>query len=118
TASGTGSAVKLAGLALRGKLVELALADSQSPLAGLAANALDAGDGALFDRSNPGRRDAIVEIVKRSGKSEVVAEHKTDPKKEREQYSIHAFGAQFAEVKVDALTGEVRVTRCVGAFGC
>jgi xanthine dehydrogenase YagR molybdenum-binding subunit len=30
---------------------------------------------------------------------------------------MHAFGAQFAEVQVDPVTGEVRVTRWVGTFG-
>ena len=32
-------------------------------------------------------------------------------------YSRHAFGAQFAQVKVSAVTGEVRVTRMLGMFG-
>jgi xanthine dehydrogenase YagR molybdenum-binding subunit len=31
-------------------------------------------------------------------------------------YSMHAFGAQFAEVRVDADTGEVRVPRLIGVF--
>ena len=30
---------------------------------------------------------------------------------------MHAFGAQFAEVRVDADTGELRVPRLVGVFG-
>ncbi len=34
----------------------------------------------------------------------------------REPYSRHAYGAQFAEVAVDADTGEVRVTRLLGVF--
>jgi xanthine dehydrogenase YagR molybdenum-binding subunit len=33
-----------------------------------------------------------------------------------EPYSRHAYGAQFAEVHVDADTGEVRVTRLLGVF--
>lgn len=36
--------------------------------------------------------------------------------KAREKYSRHAFGAQFAEVAVDADTGEVRVRRMLGIF--
>jgi len=32
------------------------------------------------------------------------------------QYSMHAFGAQFAEVRVDVDTGEVRVPRLLGVF--
>ncbi|MET8998581.1 xanthine dehydrogenase family protein molybdopterin-binding subunit [Amycolatopsis sp. NPDC004169] len=33
-----------------------------------------------------------------------------------EQYSMYAFGAQFAEVRVDADTGELRVPRLYGTF--
>lgn len=32
------------------------------------------------------------------------------------QYSMHAFGAQFAEVRVDTDTGEIRVPRMLGVF--
>ncbi|MFC6082593.1 xanthine dehydrogenase family protein molybdopterin-binding subunit [Sphaerisporangium aureirubrum] len=36
--------------------------------------------------------------------------------KTQEEYSRHAFGAQFAEVGVDAATGETRVLRMLGVF--
>jgi xanthine dehydrogenase YagR molybdenum-binding subunit len=35
---------------------------------------------------------------------------------EAQQFSMHAFGAQFAEVRVDADTGEVRLPRLLGVF--
>jgi xanthine dehydrogenase YagR molybdenum-binding subunit len=35
---------------------------------------------------------------------------------EAERYSMHAYGAQFAELRVDADTGEVRVPRLLGVF--
>jgi xanthine dehydrogenase YagR molybdenum-binding subunit len=35
---------------------------------------------------------------------------------EAQQYSMHAFGAQFAEVRVNVDTGEVRVPRLLGVF--
>jgi xanthine dehydrogenase YagR molybdenum-binding subunit len=35
---------------------------------------------------------------------------------ESKNYSIHAFGAQFAEVRVNEATGEVRVSRLLGVF--
>jgi xanthine dehydrogenase YagR molybdenum-binding subunit len=38
------------------------------------------------------------------------------PGDEAEQYSSHAFGAHFAEVRVDRDTGEVRVPRMTGVF--
>lgn len=33
-----------------------------------------------------------------------------------DRYAMHAFGAQFAEVRVDADTGEIRVPRMLGVF--
>ena len=36
--------------------------------------------------------------------------------KDFKAYSRHAFGAHFAEVKVSAVTGEVRVTRLLGMY--
>lgn len=35
---------------------------------------------------------------------------------DRERYSVHSFGAQFAEARVNADTGEVRVPRMLGVF--
>jgi xanthine dehydrogenase YagR molybdenum-binding subunit len=35
-----------------------------------------------------------------------------------EKHLAYAFGAQFAEVRVHAVTGEIRVPRLVGAFAC
>ena len=39
------------------------------------------------------------------------------PGSERQQYSMHSFGAVFAEVRVDRDLGEIRVPRIVGAYG-
>ena len=36
--------------------------------------------------------------------------------KDKKQYSLHTFGAQFAEVRVDPLLGEIRLSRLVGVF--
>src|SRR5205085_5081333 len=38
------------------------------------------------------------------------------PSEDRKKHALHSFGAQFAEVEVDADLGMVRVTRLVGAF--
>ena len=37
-------------------------------------------------------------------------------REEAKRYAMHAFGAQFAEVRIDADLGEIRVSRFVGAF--
>ncbi len=46
----------------------------------------------------------------------IEAEAKTQPGDEKKEFSMHAFGAQFAEVRVDPDLGEIRVSRYVGAF--
>lgn len=46
--------------------------------------------------------------------AEVTAEMPENP--EAEQFAMHSFGAQFAEVRVDVDTGEVRVSRMLGVF--
>ena len=40
-----------------------------------------------------------------------------DENPDAKKFSMHAFGAQFVEVRVDADTGEVRVPRMTGVFG-
>jgi xanthine dehydrogenase YagR molybdenum-binding subunit len=45
------------------------------------------------------------------------AEASTKPNDETKQYSMYSFGAQFAEVRVDADLGQIQVARMVGTFG-
>jgi len=116
TASSTGSAVKLAALELRKKLVATALADSESPLFKAPSERVEAREGALVLRGEPKRQQTYVELMARLPGSELSAEVKSEEKPERKARSCHAFGAQFVEVKLDPDTCEVRVTRCVSAF--
>jgi len=46
----------------------------------------------------------------------VEARGEVAPPEERKKFSLHSFGAQFAEVEVDPELGMVRVSRLVGAF--
>jgi len=117
TASSTGSAVKRAGVELRAKLIEMSIAHAESPLRGLEREAIDAADGALFAKDDPKKRDLYTAVVARAGQPEIVVQVVNKEKEDRKSYSCHSFGAQFAEVRVDEDLGEVRVTRCVGAFG-
>ena len=115
TASSTGSAVKLAALALREQLIELARTDAKSELFGLDARAIRVSGGELFVE-NGKQKDSFSALLERSGKPEITARASTKEKEERKRFSLHSFGAQFVEVRVDEDTGEVRVTRAVGAF--
>jgi xanthine dehydrogenase YagR molybdenum-binding subunit len=43
-------------------------------------------------------------------------EAEAEENEDDEKFAMHAFGAQFAEVKVNAYTGEIRIPRMVGIF--
>jgi xanthine dehydrogenase YagR molybdenum-binding subunit len=116
TASSTGSAVKVAALALRDKIIATAVADSQSVLHGVAPDSVLLQGGALTSRADATKQDSFAALVERSGQAELSAQAATKEKEARKSYSLHSFGAQFAEVRVDEDTGEVRVARAVGAF--
>ncbi|HSY23994.1 MAG TPA: xanthine dehydrogenase family protein molybdopterin-binding subunit [Polyangiaceae bacterium] len=116
TASSTGSAVKMAALALRDKLATTAVADKASPLFGRSEGSLDFVDGAVVAKDDPKKADPFGAIVSRSGQSEIVALVETPAKEDRKKYAAHSFGADFVEVSVDEDLGEVRVMRVVAAF--
>ena len=60
--------------------------------------------------------DALAKQRAAGGALPVVGEAHTEPGEEQKRYSMHAFGAQFAEVRVDAELGTVRVARYTAAF--
>jgi xanthine dehydrogenase YagR molybdenum-binding subunit len=115
TAASTGSAVKMTGLELRKKLVELAVVDSKSPLFGARVDDVDVGDGALFARSAPAKRDTFANVVKRAN-TPISATYKTQQNENAKKFSMHSFGVAFAEVRVDEELGIVRLTRFVGSY--
>ncbi|HWD67813.1 MAG TPA: xanthine dehydrogenase family protein molybdopterin-binding subunit [Caulobacteraceae bacterium] len=118
---------------IRAKVADAAVQDEAGPFVGLDPATLTLSDGGL--RAPNGRIEPLSLAVSRSGGAiEVYAEnlpHGVDPKamqglyrgkaslaggakmKDRIQF---AFGAQFIEVRVHSLTGEVRTPRAVGAF--
>lgn len=117
TAASTGSAVHLAAQALREKLIQLAVGDSQSPLAGAVASDIVIEGERLYVRGTPSRGETVKALFARRGQKVLEAAADAKPGDERERYSMYAFGAQFAEVRVDADLGQIRVSRMVGVFG-
>jgi xanthine dehydrogenase YagR molybdenum-binding subunit len=109
-------AVAAAAQAARDQLVAAALGLSDGPFRGLAAQDITVENGALQAKSDPTRRIAHEEVLRRAGRDAIEATQSAEPGPEKKQYAMHAFGAHFAEVRVDPDLGEVRVTRYVGAF--
>ncbi|SEU12851.1 xanthine dehydrogenase family protein molybdopterin-binding subunit [Stigmatella erecta] len=114
TASSVGSAVKLVSLALRDKAIALAVGDAASPLHGLEAKQVQVEGGELVAG---GKRDSYAALMKRQKLPSLEAQASSGPGPDSRKYSMHSFGAQFAEVRVDPDLAEIRVSRWVGAFG-
>jgi xanthine dehydrogenase YagR molybdenum-binding subunit len=116
TAASAGSAVKLACDELVKTLAHAASASESSPLHGTPPNEIVASGGALVSKTDPTKTDSFAAVVGRGGQREVTAQSTTPPNEDRKRLSTYAFGAQFAEVRVDPDLGVVRLTRMVGAF--
>jgi xanthine dehydrogenase YagR molybdenum-binding subunit len=98
------------------ELLALAKKDSDSPLANAAFNDVHAANEGIFRKDHPAIGETYSAILRRAGKEFVEAEHKTGAPMEIMKYSMHSYAAQFCELRVNELTGEVRLNRWVGAF--
>lgn len=98
------------------KLIELAGKDA--PLHGLKPEEIETRDGGLYCIADPSRFETYASIFHRSGKSEITAEGEGPAPIEVQHWSMHSFSANFVEVGVSSITGEVRVRRMLGSFDC
>ena len=115
TAATTGSAVDSAARALRLRVFELATADPQFSVSGAKPEDLSIDNGNVAIRGSA-RTVPIRDLVAGTGQPYIEARSSTKAGDEVKQYSMFSFGAQFAEVRVDAELGQVKVSRMVGAF--
>ncbi len=113
---GTIAAVTAAAEALVASLLKLA--GNDSPLAGLRTSEIVTRDGGLAHAKDPSRHESYGSILSRAGRAGIEAEESGSLPLEQMKYAMHSTGAQFAEVAVNAVTGEVRVRRFLGSFDC
>ena len=113
TAASVGPAVVAACEQARDHAFAMALSDRGASWNGLKPKDLRLQDGAVIGAH--GRVD-LSEMLARRGVGSLDQEVSVKPGGETQKFSMHAFGAQFAEVTVDPDTGEIRVRRLVGAF--
>jgi xanthine dehydrogenase YagR molybdenum-binding subunit len=113
TVASVAPSVRAACEALVDKIKDMALADGATGWRGQSRDTLQIRDGLVVGAD---RRVPIAALLEKSGHSFIEAEAQTKPGDEKQRFSMHAFGAQFAEVRVDADLGEIRVSRFVGAF--
>jgi xanthine dehydrogenase YagR molybdenum-binding subunit len=98
--------------------VKFAIGDSSLPKAPNAGGSMGivSWGSAIVDAARKLRarlHDDLGGVVPADG---LEAHGETGKNPESERFSMHAYGAQFAEVRVDADTGEVRVPRLLGVF--
>ncbi|MDP1027604.1 xanthine dehydrogenase family protein molybdopterin-binding subunit [Sphingomonas sp. KR1UV-12] len=111
-----GAAVIAAHNALVAELLKLA--GNDSGLAGLSPDDVGSVDGGLSKRDDPVRRESYASILSRARRDSVTVTAAGSPPLELMHWSMHSHSALFCEVRVNAVTGETRVTRMLGSFDC
>ena len=111
-----GGSVIAANLAVVTELLKLA--GPGSPLAGLRADQVGASEVGLVKLDEPRRRESYAAILDRAGRAELRVEAAALPSSEMMALSMHSYGAVFCEARVNAVTGETRVSRVLGSFDC
>ncbi|CAN5178462.1 xanthine dehydrogenase family protein molybdopterin-binding subunit [soil metagenome] len=94
----------------------LDLVGKDSALHGKKPDEVVTRDGGLFLKEATDIGESYVTILDKAGRDDVVGEAAAPPPVEIMKHSMHSFGAQFCEVRVSEVTGEVRVSRWLGSF--
>ena len=115
TTASVGCALAAAGQFLIGKLCELAVRDPGSPLFGADRKEIIPLCGRLVRKSAPGLGESYEDLMNRQGLPFMEEEGHFEGEGDA-RFSSHAFGAQFAEVRIDPDLSTIRVSRFVGAF--
>jgi xanthine dehydrogenase YagR molybdenum-binding subunit len=96
----------------------LKLAGNASPLAGLTPDDVGGFGSGLSKLDDPSRHESYASILGRAQRDELVVEAQAPMPLELQHWSMHSHGAMFCEVRVNAITGEIRVSRFLGSFDC
>jgi xanthine dehydrogenase YagR molybdenum-binding subunit len=116
TTASIGSAVAHVGTMLRDRFIRTAVVDPGSSLNGLRPEDVTVADGRMFYTREPGRGEFYQDLLRRHGWGRLDTQHTWTPDDADGRYSMHAYGAIFAEVAVDELVGTVRIRRIHGCY--
>lgn len=111
-----GAAVIAAHRALVAELLKLA--GNDSPLAGLSADEVGSEEGGLARLDDPTVRESYASILGRAQRESVTVAEQASQPLELMHWSMHSHSAIFCEVRINAVTGETRVSRILGSFDC
>ena len=117
TMASVGSAIRAACIAVQEEAAKRAIADQRSQVFGARLDGVEWNNGRLRRRGDAAPGQPYPDIVASAGQPiEAVASTQPDPEVAR-RYSMHAFGAVFAEVAVDPDVGTIRMRRAIGVYG-
>jgi len=111
-----GSAVAHVGAVLRDRFVRTAVVDPGSPLSGLRPADVAVAGGRMFHTGEPARGESYQDLLRRRGLDSLDTQETWSPDDADQRFSMHAYGAIFAEVAVDELLGTVRIRRVHGCY--
>lgn len=116
TMASVGSAIRAAALNAQEEAAKRAIADQRSPLFGARLDDVEWSEGRLRRKGDASAGQPYADIAQSAGVPIVGnAATRRDPEVAG-RYSMHAFGAVFAEVAVDADVGTIRVRRALGVY--
>lgn len=117
TMASVGSGVLNAANMLRDRFIRTAVVDPGSPLIGLRPQQVTVADGRMSAIDEPSRGETYQDLLRRRGWGPLDAEETWSPDKdEHAKFSMHAYGAVFAEVAVDEQLGTTRVRRMYAVY--
>ena len=111
-----GSAVMAANAELVKQLLKHA--DKDSPLHGLSPDDVEGRDAGLCKSDEPSRHETYASLLSRAQLDELTVVGEAPPPLEMQHWSMHSYGAQFCEARVNTVTGETRISRFLGSFDC
>jgi xanthine dehydrogenase YagR molybdenum-binding subunit len=96
----------------------LKLTGNDSPLAGLKASQVGSRDGGLMALDGADRYESYTAILTNAKRECISVKGSAPMPMELKHWSMHSFGAVFCEVRVNTVTGELRVSRVLGYYDC
>jgi len=117
TMASVGSAIRAACLEVQAEATRLATTSANLPVSGTSIEDFEWREGTLRRRGEASLGISYQDIVVANrGPIEASGSAQRDPSV-AERYSMHSFGAVFAEVAIDPDVGTITVRRIVGAYG-
>ncbi len=98
------------------ELFDEASRDKSFPLRDLKYEEIEPGKGGLYSIADNTKGMSYTNIFKLIDKGFAEAQANAGPPLEMMKYSMGSYGAQFCEVRVNEITGEVRISRWLGSF--